>query len=358
MKRINILLSKQGVVGCLLTILMCSVGIPLFFQWFCTMLGDATMGMFLIFSCIFTPIGLIGLYADIHRLPLYLEYDETKIIVHYPFRKPTILRKDVPIYRAYCFKPKHEFLIVLSNTPFRVREHSPRKWVASHIDYSTQLILPERFFIEHPAVCKRSACIPAERIDWDILLDQHEEEKATYADSERIFILPGYLWALLSIELGAIAFLAYLIFIFSEGFVYAFIMLLYSSVLWAYGIYEAVKAYKNRRFCGTVSFTESTVISKLFKKEQCTVDLSHPIHYAVFRGAEYASKNKPYIVISNQWFNYYPIIDDDRSYLSVYDSATQIVFPYNEETAPICDFDNWHCVGGFGELNMKRSKTP
>ncbi|MBQ5671171.1 MAG: hypothetical protein IIV43_02295, partial [Oscillospiraceae bacterium] len=61
MKRINILLSKQGVVGCLLTILMCSVGIPLFFQWFCTMLGDATMGMFLIFSCIFTPIGLIGL---------------------------------------------------------------------------------------------------------------------------------------------------------------------------------------------------------------------------------------------------------------------------------------------------------
>ena len=28
------------------------------------------------------------------------------------------------------------------------------------------------------------------------------------------------------------------------------------------------------------------------------------------------------------------------------------------ETAAICDFDNWHCVGGFGELNMKRSKTP
>jgi len=76
----------------------------------------------------------------------------------------------------------------------------------------------------------------------------------------------------------------------------------------------------------------------------------------VFRGAEYASKNKPYIVISNEWFNYYPVIDDDRSYLSVYDSATQIVFPYNAETAAICDFDNWHCVGGFAELNMVRIK--
>ena len=72
----------------------------------------------------------------------------------------------------------------------------------------------------------------------------------------------------------------------------------------------------------------------------------------------YGTEGKPYIVISNEWFNYYKVNRTDRSYLSEYPMDTQVAFPYNAETAAICDFDNWHCVGGFGELNMKRSKTP
>ena len=357
MKRMNVLLSKRMLTETLAVILIFPVALSLFAYFLCGMFGENTDGLFPLGVTIFFILALFILFVCTRRLPLYLEYDNEKIIAYYIFRKPVTVRKDQTIYRAYVQYAKHDYHTVLSNTPFRVTETPSGKWVVRRVDRKTQIILPEQDMAFSPCVYFKSACTPAERVKWDELIERYETEKATYADSERIFILPGYLWTLLGIECGVIAFLFFLFFIFSEGFTYAFVMLLQSAILWAFGLYEIIKAYKNRRFCGTVSFGENAVTSKLFKREQCTVDLTQTVHYAVFRGAEYGSKGKPYIVISNEWFNYYPIIDSDRSYLSVYDAATQIVFPYNAETAPICDFDNWHCVGGFGELNMKRSKT-
>lgn len=356
MKRINILLSKHTLGTAIAYILALGIAPSLvIFGLFATPEDEF---MFPYALGAFLALALVPLLLQFRNLPLYLEYDREKIVAHYPFGKTATVWKSKTIYISSYRYYRSGYHTVLSNTAFPVNISENARTTVKRLDYNTQILLPEDEFPELSSIYRKSACIPAENADWDVLVDQYKDETALYADEKRIYILPGFLVALLKIEFGIIiAAGVFLFFIFSEGLAYTIMILLYSALGWGYGIYRIVDAIRNLHFCGTVSFSDTSVTSRLFKKEQCTVDLAQPIYYAVFRGAEYGSKGKPYIAVSNQWFNYFKVNRDDRSYLSEYDRDTQAAFPYNAETAPYCDFDNWHCVGGFGELNLRQQSN-
>ena len=223
-----------------------------------------------------------------------------------------------------------------------------------HIDRTSQIVIPREEFPEAMRLFPLEMRVPVEKVDWDMLTQAPAPAKPAKSPPEQIYILPTFLEHLAALAAGCIGLIALLMFTIANLEFSLFIAFFFFGGIWTA---SAIKAFKHLRFCAKLHFRKDFVMSTLFRKPQCTADLTQPVYYAIFRGEEYGSEGLPYIVISNEWFNYYNVIDHHRSYLSVYDSATQIVFPYNTETAAICDFDNWHCVGGFGELNMVRSKS-
>ena len=356
MKRINILLSKKMLCDALLLFLLILL-LPLLLRLVC---GPSYLHI--ISFIVSLTVALFVIISQNRMFPLYLEYDDERIIAHYPFGKCAVVLRNQTIYTGYMKRNRFDICYVFSNMPFHtsyiptIDIDAPKDMrFLLNMDRATQIAIPQEECPEAMRLFPISMRVAAENVDWNILTEPSTSAKTTTLPTEPINILPGFLEHLTALAAGGIGLIALLV---------GFIIHLIPSFLIAFfffGVFwctSTAKASKHLRFCAKVHFEEKAVTSSLFRKIQCTVDLTQPVHYAVFRGGEYGSEGFPYIVISNEWFNYYPIIDDHRSYLSVYDSATQIVFPYNADTAPICDFDNWHCVGGFGELNMVRSKSP
>ena len=357
MKRINILLSQKTLRDSISSFLILGLGFPLVLR---LIVGPSP---YHILGLIFLPpLSLFVAIAPNSKLPLYLEYDNEKIIAYYPFGKRAVVSRTHTIYTGYTKRDRVDICTVFSNTPFRTSYINTIDFDAPknlrfvlHIDRTSQIIIPQEEFPEAMRLFPLEMRVPVEKVDWDVLTQAPTPTKPAKSPPEQTYMLPTFLEHLAALAAGCIGLIALLI---------GFIVYLLPSFLIAFFFFgglwisAAIKASKNLRFCAKVHFHKDSVMSTLFRKTQCTANLTQPVYYAIFRSGEYGSEGLPYIVISNEWFNYYPIIDDHRSYLSVYDSATQIVFPYNAETAAICDFDNWHCVGGFGELNMKRSKTP
>lgn len=360
MKRINILLSKGNLFAYLFGFLLFAAGLPLFIQLLCTMLGEASDAISFQYILLFGASGLLLILYLVFPFPLYLEYNDEVIVAHCLFRKPVTVRKDKPIYRSYCTYARSGYYVVLSNEPFEVHKDSSGKQVTSHIRFGTQIILQEQIFIDHPDFCKRSACTPAEQIDWSKLSDSCPPQSSFPCKHQTYFTVPELLlYPFCTIVLASMLVL-FLFVIFDTvalGLAYFLVALVVSLFPLAAVIWGFIILCKYLRFCGiSITFTETTVTSKRFKKELCIVDLTQPVHYAVFHSADHTLSTKPYIVISNKYFNPHNI-NKRNSTLSNHDTTTQIAFRYNAETAAYCDFDNWHRVGGFSELNIKRSKN-
>ncbi len=165
MKRINILLSKGNIFICLFGFLFFAVGIPLFIQFLYSLLNETSDAIPLKEIIQFGSLGLLLILYLVFPFPLYLEYNDELIIAHCLFRRPIIVRKDKPIYRSYCTYARSGYYVVLSNEPFEVHKDSSGKWIASRIHFRTQIILQEQVFNEYPDFCKRSSCIPAEKVN-------------------------------------------------------------------------------------------------------------------------------------------------------------------------------------------------
>lgn len=305
-------------------------------------------------------MGLLLILYLVFPFPLYLEYSDEVIVAHCLFRKPVTVQKDKPIYRGYCTYARSGYYVVLSNEPFTVHKDNAGKQVTSHIRFGTQIILQEQTFIDHPDFCKRSACTPAELIDWSKLTNSRNLQSALPRKYQTYFSLPElllYPFCMIGLASMLALSLSVMFDTVALGLAYFLVALVVSlfplgAVIWGF-----ITVCKYLRFCGIIiTFTETAVTSKLFKKELCTVDLTQTVHYAVFHSADHALSTKPYIVISNKYFNPHNI-NKRNSTLSNHDTTTQIAFRYNAETAAYCDFDNWHRVGGFSELNIKRSKN-
>lgn len=354
MKRMNILLSRNILRDSLLLFLLLLL-LPLLLRLVC---GPSYLHIVSWIVSLTVSIAVI-IYSN-RIFPLYLEYDDEKVIAYYPFGKRAVVSRNQTIYTGYTKRNRMEICYVFSNTPFHTSyiyttdfdAPNDLRFVLS-IDRTTQIVIPQVECPEALPLFPFSMRVAAEKVDWDVLTEMHAPTKATTPSTESLYVLPGFPEHLAALAAGGIGLIALLVYIIVST---EFSLLMAIFVLGGLWCESTFKASKQLRFCAKVHFKETVVTSSLFGKTQCSVDLTQPVHYAVFRGGEYGSEGFPYTVISNDRFNYYSIIDEHRSYLSVYDPHTQIAFPYNAETAAICDFDNWHCVGGFGELNMVRSK--
>jgi len=262
------------------------------------------------------------------ELFLYIDQDSKTVLVTHLFRAPVVLHKDQIIYYN-TIRTKYGCIFVLSND------------LSSLLDrkYSHTVFWDSKIYDQY---LKGYRCIPTAEADWD-LLAQNACRKAVRGSIciapwyRRQFIgevclLALFLLLYLIIKIGNIGNLDYLI--------------IGGGLILPFPIIGMVRQLRKPHYLTTVSVSETAISSKLFRKNVCSVDLTQPVYYAVFRGREYRTSNHPYVVISNSWFNYYRVNKEDQSYLSVYGTSSQVAFPYNADTAPYCDFDHWICVGG------------
>lgn len=286
---------------------------------------------------------LFMLPAFVPKAAYRIEYDDEKIISRNIFKKDVTIRKDKDIYYSEIHYKGHTKWTI-SNEPFFFNSKLPKDFPSIELHDN-----------EFEQSVKPAHCISYRKVDWDLLIDHYSDKKAAHADNDKIYMLPGFLWELVGLELSTIALtVSTIYFVYTMGMAGIFLFLFTGIAFWIGLIVAIVTAVKRYRFCAAISFSETAVTSSLFKKEQCTVDLTQTVYYAVFRGAEYYSEGEPYVVISNAWFNYFKVNQEHRSYLSEFDPHTQIAFPYNAESALYCSFDTWHCVGGFAELSIRR----
>lgn len=326
MKRMNILLGRHTLLECFVIFCVFTIGGPLYVHFLCTVFKQPIdTGWYPFEFLIFFALSVFVMLLTFHRLPLYLEYDDEKIVAHYPFGITATVRKDQTIYIGKLHIGKSNYQFLYSNTPFSVsvREFTDNITPTSFfytdtLDRKTQITLPINAYPEAHALFPRELCLAAEKVDWDVLTEQYKSRPAQHSATQKIRLIPGY-----------------------TSFLHIFPI--------SFG-----RNTTDFRTHAVISIGEHTVETRLFNKTLCTVNLNETVYYAVFRSREFGTTGAPYIVVSNAWFNYYTVNRADRSYLSEYPLETQVAFPYNAETAPICDFENWHCVGGFAELNLQR----
>lgn len=364
MKRMNILLNRRNLLLGLAGFLIIALGLPSFLYCLLSLTGESTEGIFRSQIPIYSLFGAAILLMSARYEPLYLEYDDERIIAHYLFGITATVWKTKTIYTGILNLGKAGRQHLYSNIPFAVSPSPFSNEIGSHystgrLNRRTQITLS---LAEHEAksLFPMSMCVPAEKADWDAITEQHHSKPASHSLDRKIRLVPGY-WKALALTLYSCLIIASMtalaLWVHSAPVYYVIVLMCYIAFPWVIFAVFTNKIAKSLCFLSTISITESTVETHWFGQILCSVNLNETVYYAVFRGKEYGTGGTPYIVISNEWFNYYTVNRTDRSYLSEYPMDTQVAFPYNAETAPICDFDNWHCVGGFAELNIKRSKN-
>ena len=85
MKRMYLLLNRRNILPCLGILLVFSLVIPAFLYFLLALAGDSTEGIFRTQVPLYFVIGLGILLLYSRYIPLYLEYDDEKIIAHYFF---------------------------------------------------------------------------------------------------------------------------------------------------------------------------------------------------------------------------------------------------------------------------------
>lgn len=363
MKRINILLSRRILLNALLCLLILGIGFP---SLLLLIIGSSTPTALiaLLFGCFIT-IALLIPIIHYRQLPLYLEFDEEKIIAHYLFGATATVWKNKTVYIGKYMVGRGGFYTLISNVPFLtekipMRENlcPPFSHTASHFDRHTQILIVDDEFPELSSLYPKEMCVPAEDADSDLLASLLNSAAPRLSDRKRLSLLPEYYGHLLISVLVILFIAAFHIIAFTESFILGMVFLCAFGIFWFCLLVMSIGGIiKDFRFCNIVTISNVAVTSSMFMKEQCTVDLTQNVYYAAFRGAEYNSGSKVFVAVSNTPFNYFKVNRDDRSYLSEYPMDTQVAFPYNAETAPYCDFDNWHCVGGFGELNLRQQSN-
>ena len=368
MKRINILLNRKNVLYSVALLFGFPIGMSLYIYLLCGMFGEPLEHWFIPEMLLFALMGLLIILLPCMYLPLYLEYDDEKIIAHYLFGIKAKVWRNKPIYTAKQQLGKAGYNLLFSNEPFAVYSLNFTNSVTSEDFYfsgklnrKTQITLPSNADAALLSLFPAKMCIPAQKADWATLIKQHKDKPANCSTNRKVRLLP-IPWTDLALTTYSFLFFAVMIWLASIeestlGY-YALFVCCYVAFPWLVIVFSTKEQIKLLRVFSTIYIGEHTVETHFMRNTLCTVDLNETVYYAVFRSREFGTSNTPYIVVSNDWFNYYVVNRPDRSYLSEYPLDTQVAFPYNAETAAICDFDNWHCVGGFGELNMKRSKTP
>lgn len=368
MKRINILLTRRNLTVGLVCFLGTALGMPLFLYFLISLCGESAEGIIPTQIPVYAIFGAAILLISTRYEPLYLEYDDEKIVARYLFGSTATVLRNKTIYTAQLQMGKAGLCSIYASVPFPVTPlgycETPTPdtiYVTYRLNRKTQIALPIDAPKEAFALFPSQMCVPAEKADWDAITQQHKDAPAAHSLSRKIRLIPGY-WKEVALTLFSFLVIASMTLLAiwddSAPVYFAIVLICYITFPWVVLTVFANKIAKSLCFLSTIAITEDTVETHWFGQTFCSVILKEPVYYAVFRGREYGTEGKPYIVISNEWFNYYKVNRTDRSYLSEYPMDTQVAFPYNAETAAICDFDNWHCVGGFGELNMKRSKTP
>ena len=368
MKRMNILLSRKSILQSLAFLLLFTAFMSFYMYFLCAMFGDPlTLKEALLAGPSFALIMLlIGAYYA-YYLPLYLEYDQEKVIAHYLFQQQATVWLNKTIYTGTLRLGRAGTLSVFSSEPFPTAPLPMQDSIigmpqfASGVYRSSQILLPPTDMPEALALFPVQLQVPAEKADWSVLITHHKTHTPKRSLNRKLRLVPAY-WQSMLCCLALVLFIGALVWLMIESkrsgdsTALLFVLITYTAIPTAIIAYHAWKVITDFRFCATVFLGEHTVETHFFGKKLCAVDLNNKVYYAVFRGREHGARGTPYIVVSNSWFNYYTVNIANRSYLSKYPTDTQVAFPYNAETAPICDFDNWHCVGGFGELNMVRSK--
>lgn len=363
MKRMYLLLNRRNILPCLGILLVFSLSIPAFLYFLFALAGDSTEGIFRTQVPLYFVIGLGILLLYSRYIPLYLEYDDEKIIAHYFFNTTATVWKTKTIYTGKLYLGRAGFQLLYSNEPFAVSpppladNSEPSSLSTTKLNRRTQITLPIELK-EAIALFPREMCLAAEKADWASLTAHHRDKPAEHSLNRKLRLVPGY-WkelTLLTFFFLYVAGVTLLVGLTKAPFaMFVVYLICYLSFPWIMLMVFTRNVAKSFRYCATVFLGEHTVETHFLGRKLCVVDLNETVYYAVFRGRENDAVNTPYIVVSNQWFNYYTVNRPNHSYLSEYPMDTQVAFPYNAETAPLCDFDNWHCVGGFGELNMKRS---
>lgn len=100
----------------------------------------------------------------------------------------------------------------------------------------------------------------------------------------------------------------------------------------------------NHRQLTNVLLSESEVVSySLFGEKLCAVSLGEPVFYSFFYVRPPCEPEIEFIAISNESF----ICDNDfksfskKRFYGSYDRKTIIIFPYDEQVAPLLNIDNW-----------------
>jgi len=100
-----------------------------------------------------------------------------------------------------------------------------------------------------------------------------------------------------------------------------------------------------RKFLRTISIEKDKFISTFFGKYKCEVSRKQPIYYVIFDCKESNFGGvKRFFAVSNEKFVYEvrkPNWRSENRFIDYYDSTKQIIFPYNQETEKLIDYDNW-----------------
>ena len=82
----------------------------------------------------------------------------------------------------------------------------------------------------------------------------------------------------------------------------------------------------------------------LFSKKLCTITTTNPIYYAVFTTPQGLNTSK-FIALSNEPFEYQTTYGVAKvRFIQHYNMEKIIVLPYNIQTIPILNLDEWHKI--------------
>lgn len=295
MKRVNVLLNPFKIMEILFTVAVALL--PTWIMLYTRSWEDAFVyRMLCLFVQAFMLLIFVPSVSEYKKYPLYVLCDRTQVTAHYLSGRTLTIRKDQPVYygQAY-YSRRSSSALIYSNKVFHstIPEYYP--FLPVNITYNhSQMQLP-LFFADK--IFNRQRCTPVDQCSWEALT-------ALFAPApvrdDTPFTSPA----------------TTLILQFSDN---------------------ALTAHQ----CGV---------------HRCTVRLDSPVYFAVFRERARTTCLTPYVVISNERFQYYAVNAEHRSWLDKHDITKVIAFPYNNHSAAYCDFDNWICLGGFMELNRKNKQ--
>ena len=308
-------------------------------------------GIGLCFICI---LFLICTYGNLLRMPKYIEVNRQQLVAHCLFQKTITLDLTIPIYNDIFSFARAERLAIVSNTPFcfpRYTIFSKGFEAPQKRDFhatQTLIFLPVDLMETVIPLSQRVQASEMQRMD---TIQQQITQSPT--GKHRIPLVEDSYYENLDMCIWiVVAFVV--LFVIDDSFSSRLITIAsILPVLFLCGILFL----SQQRFSVWITLSANHFSTVLLGKMRCRVQLQQPVYFALFRCMEYELENDLYVVISNASFTYYMVTEPKKSYLSKYDQSKQVAFPYNADTAPYCDFDNWICVGGKRELELLREKS-